>query len=63
MNILGQDGGYAPIAPGPIDAARRRTRHQYTKKIKRTPTPPTSPIILHQIYHSLRTSAKAVASH
>jgi hypothetical protein len=36
MNILGEDGGYAPIAPGPIDSSRRRNRNKYTKKIKRT---------------------------
>lgn len=36
MNILGDDGGYAPIAPGPIDSSRRRPRNKYTKKIKRT---------------------------
>ncbi len=35
MNILGEDGGYAPIAPGPIDSARRKQRHQYTLKIKK----------------------------
>jgi hypothetical protein len=37
MNVLGQDGGYAPIAPGPIDFSRRRQRNQYTKKIRKLP--------------------------
>jgi len=36
MNILGDDGGYAPIAPGPIDSSRRRVRNKYTQKKKRT---------------------------
>lgn len=38
MNILGNDGGYAPIAPGPIDSARRKIRDQFTKKVKKTHT-------------------------
>ena len=63
MNILGQDGGYAPIAPGPIDAARRKSRHHYTKKIKRTSSPSNSPIVVHHIVHPLRTSVKASAAH
>jgi hypothetical protein len=60
MNIRGQDGGYAPVAPGPIDAARRKNRHQYTKKVKR----PIRIVDLTKIIHSLQTStAKITLAH
>jgi hypothetical protein len=53
MNIRGEDGGYAPVAPGPIDAARRKNRHQYTKKVKRT----VRIVALTKIIQSLQTAA------
>jgi len=57
MNILGKDGGYAPIAPGPIDSARRRSRRQ-TKKIKRTVC--ITPELLNQILHNINSSEKSL---
>ena len=50
MNILGSDGGYAPIAPGPLDSSRGRGRgkniglsHLNINKYRSTSEPPRSP--------------------